>query len=201
MHRLAACFHIARQRCKFFPSIQEILEASRSEIRDALLLDAERAWEALLGDFGEWYFSRVDGHGLPTEVGVKSRGGRFIGPPRLPPATEYALRQVGGYAYVGDCDPERLRWIRKDFIEAYLRYVETDGLKHLPARFEELPKEIHDAIHRVLKPMDSEKEQTTQKEPLEKADAPSPAAPNHQGRPGNLERTSVAEVAARGMGA
>jgi hypothetical protein len=200
-HRLAACFHMARQRCKFFPSIQEILEASRSEIRDALLLDADRAWEALLGDFREWYFCRVDGHAVRTEVGVKPRGGKFLGPPDLPPATEYALRQVGGYAYVGDCDPEQIRWIRKDFIEAYLRYVETDGLKQLPARFEELPREIQDAIHRVLKPMDSEKKQTTQKEPLEKAGAPAPAVPNQQRRPGNLERTSVAEAAAGGLGA
>jgi hypothetical protein len=199
--RLADCFHRARQRSKYFPSISEILEASQSETRGSLLLTAERAWEALLADFREWYFCRVDGHGVRTEVGVKSRRGKLVGPPHLSPATEYALRQVGGYAYVGDCDPEQIRWIRKDFIEAYLRYMETDGLKQLPARFEDMPREIQDAIERVLKPMDSEKKPTTQKELLAKAEAPAPAAPNHQGRPGNPERGGLAEAATGGLGA
>lgn len=54
-------------------------------------------------------------------------------PPTLTVQEEYALRQIGWWQAIQRQEPEKISFLRRDFIATYKRYMETNGLKELPA--------------------------------------------------------------------
>ena len=120
-----AC-QLATETCNFFPTPAEILSAVKTQVNDQESLDGERAWENFQEYILRWGTDRTP----------LFSGGRVIYPPDLDPATEYALRQVGGVHYVGRLPEDQVFWVRKNFLESYKRFNETDGLKQIPGREE-----------------------------------------------------------------
>lgn len=116
----AACTR-ALKVCKFFPKPAEILDQITAREKDGNQLEGERAWVALQEFIREW----------GTDLMPLCSGGRMIGPPPLDDATAYAVRQCGGYSYVSRPPEESAHWVRKNFLEHYSRFTETDGLSRI----------------------------------------------------------------------
>ena len=75
-------------------------------------LQAEQAWD--------WVQHYIRNHWHPDI-------GHFQGAPEIPPATEYAIRQVRGLGRIARPDDHEVDFIRKGFLEAHQRFVVEDG--------------------------------------------------------------------------
>lgn len=123
---LAVGCELALKECKFFPKPAEVIERSRPAAQDQLALRAEQAWTVLQAHITKW---GTDGTPLYS-------GGRVIHPPKLDDPTSFAVRQIGSLSYVGRHADEAEVWVRKSFLEHYIRFVGTDGLSRIPGREE-----------------------------------------------------------------
>jgi hypothetical protein len=112
-----SALEIALQRClrelKFYPSVSEIRERAPSQNKQLL---SEQAWNEV--------WRQVEKFGAYRK--------HFPEAPAFDAATEYALRQVGGYLYlctvgVNERGESPLAFIRRDFLQAFERFVNEGG--------------------------------------------------------------------------
>lgn len=129
--------------CKFFPTIAEILAIAQPAAKDAILLAAERAWDEYQKRIQT--FCTLDGIEQP-----RFQGGQRIDPPELDAATEHAVRQCGGRWAIEYGDPRQEHFRRRDFLAAWVRYTDTDGLKQLPTRVADLAPELQGEVQKLL---------------------------------------------------
>jgi len=110
--------HQAFTRCyqelKFFPTISEIRERAPAVQNKQLL--SEQAWNEV--------WRQVEKYGSYRRHHPEA--------PAFDAATEYALRQVGGYLYlcsvgVNERGESPLAFIRRDFLQAFDRFVSEGG--------------------------------------------------------------------------
>lgn len=116
------------QTGKFFPTIADIHSNVEAPLKDLAILDAERAWDKVLGIGERWGIDEDRNEFIPIYT-----GGRMFLPPTLTVQEEYALRQIGWWQAIQRQEPEKISFLRRDFIATYKRYMETNGLKELPA--------------------------------------------------------------------
>jgi hypothetical protein len=140
---LDTCCRAAAKICRFFPTPADIRAQLKMTQADAVTLEAERAWDALQKRIADFY---CDESGIEYP---RYQGGQVIHPPRLDSATEYAMRQCGGRYAIEYGPKENTHFVRKDFIAAYVRYRQTNGLKSLPG-FHDMPQKIGDALRPLL---------------------------------------------------
>jgi hypothetical protein len=110
---VAAAFSKAEKSLKFWPSPGEV----RAFVPiDAMLepIEAALKWDTVLA-----YAVRCS-----PDYPDKN-------PPRILPRTQSAINAAGGLGYVRECDRESLTWVRKRFIEAYVRYGELQQSEYL----------------------------------------------------------------------
>ena len=101
---------------------------------------ADRAWLAVQDRLAEWYYDPgIDGgpwlpcfsmrHPGADYTGrvTEHNGGYLIGPPRLDPAIDCAVRRVGGWDRLRSLDGKAHDFVRRDFIEAHQRSAEVRG--------------------------------------------------------------------------
>lgn len=112
-----SALEVAFQRClrelKFYPTVSEIRD--RAPVQNKLLL-SEQAWNEV--------WRQVEKYG--------SYRRHFPEAPAFDAATEYALRQVGGYLYVcsvgvNERGESPLTFIRRDFMTAFDRFLSEGG--------------------------------------------------------------------------
>lgn len=113
----ASALEVAFQRCvrelKFYPSVSEIRERAPSQNKQLL---SEQAWNEV--------WRQVEKFGAYRKHHPEA--------PAFDAATEYALRQVGGYLYlcsitVNDRGESPLAFVRRDFLAAYDRFTTEGG--------------------------------------------------------------------------
>jgi hypothetical protein len=95
-------------RPSMMPPIKFILE--RTGVNPTLL--SEQAWD--------WIQVYVRKH---WHVDI----GHFQGAPQIPPATDYAVRQVGGLARIAYRSDRDTDFVRKGFLDAHQRFTAEDG--------------------------------------------------------------------------
>ncbi len=114
--------HAAMKRalkgCKFFPSIAEIRACVEKPEADAETLEAERSWRGLERRRAEW----------GMDLTPVFQGGKFHYAPELDAATSYALAALGGWERFCNYETDLYALMRRDFIAAYKRHRETEGL-------------------------------------------------------------------------
>ena len=123
-----ACCAKHLQTGKFFPTVADIRGNIEAPIKDAGQLESERAWDKVLMISDRWGIDEETHEFIP----IYSKG-KLNYPPPLTTAEDYALRQIGWYQAIDRQDPEKMTWMRRDFIAAHKRFVETNGLQELPA--------------------------------------------------------------------
>jgi hypothetical protein len=87
-----------------FPTPAHLLELVDSARSVSKELEAERAWQALLGAIDRYYH---------PDIGWKG--------PHLGERFEHAARSAGGVHYISQCSEADLVWAKKRFTECYLR--------------------------------------------------------------------------------
>lgn len=121
----AACIAVVRtHQAGRLPLPGDILAKVHGADQDAKQLEAERAWEQLQYSFVDWGFDESTGWFMR-----RWRGGKLEDAPEFSAVTEYAVRQCGGLRAVIYCSDKNFPFVRKDFITAYIRYVETGSLQ------------------------------------------------------------------------
>ena len=101
---------------------------------------ADRAWLAAQKRLSDWHYDpAIDGGPWLPRFSVRHpgadytgrvtehNGGYLIGPPRLDPAIDYAVRRVGGWDRLRSLDGKAHDFVRRDFIEAHQRSAEVRG--------------------------------------------------------------------------
>ena len=117
--------------------VRQQLDRLKTEVRKTA---ADQAWLAVQDRLAEWsYDPGVDGgpwlprfsmrHPGADYTGrvTEHNGGYLIGPPRLHPAIDYAVRRVGGWDRIRSLDAKAHDFVRRDFIEAHQRAAEVRG--------------------------------------------------------------------------
>lgn len=105
--------------CKFMPPVAELREFAsmgQKAATNRVTMAAETEWEAI-----DKHVARYGGTVYPSDP-----------PLALTAAGEYAFRRIGWRLAVADAGPGDLHWLHKNFVEAYVLYADTDGLKALP---------------------------------------------------------------------
>jgi len=110
---IEAAFTRCVRELKFYPTVSEVRE--RAPAANPKLL-SEQAWEEV--------WRQVQKFGSYRK--------HFPEAPAFDAATEYALRQVGGYLYVcsvgvNDRGESPLTFIRRDFLQAFERFLNSGG--------------------------------------------------------------------------
>lgn len=126
--RLEIAIRKCTDECRYFPVFADLIRCLRpsQEELDAVQDElAERAWQDTL----EWC----------CQNGNLPEGARIIGV--LNYREKEALRVAGGANRVESCSKEELVWVRKLFIEAYLRQERIEAMDLMA-----LPEEMQDAL-------------------------------------------------------
>ncbi len=134
VERLEQAMEAAGRTSEFFPTPAKVRRMAGEQEKQPLeldsardLLDSERAWDRLRA-----YIRRWGADCIPEFLGLDQGGkGIFERPEPFDDATEWALRQCGGYAAVVNTPVEDLHFVRERFIKAYQRFCDTDGGKRI----------------------------------------------------------------------
>jgi hypothetical protein len=110
--QMAIAFQRARQGLKFFPKIAELRElAGACKLEKQEDIAANAAWDDV-----QEYLRKWGVNGMPVFA-----GGKEYRPPALEPRTEYALRACGGLARINAATDTNFSFVKKEFLEAWLR--------------------------------------------------------------------------------
>ena len=130
--QLETCLSRSIAELRFMPKVAELLELAGTSQRllvtgakDELTLEAECGWNRLVTSGLDWQ------HNVLWK------------PPAMPDAGDYATRTCGGYEAIFNKilanmdgteapDATAVHFVRQNWIDAYMRYQDTDGLKALP---------------------------------------------------------------------
>lgn len=130
MEQLRAGFERALQECRFFPNIADIracvgkpVEESKALAAAEVDLEAEKAWK--------WLEKRRDEWGEPLTPLFQN--GKTLYAPAPEEATEHALQAIGGWHRFCNYETDRYGLMRRDFLEAYRTFKQTDGFKRIGA--------------------------------------------------------------------
>lgn len=117
-----ACQRVLRTS-RFFPTPADILGQIEQADELALQAEAEGAWQQVLEYVRHWVVPDLPG-------GVARRA------PALPPAIVAAVRVAGGLVRIESCSQDELTWVRKLFLETYMRGQKADELAALSSTAE-----------------------------------------------------------------
>lgn len=141
VEELDVALRITAQECKNFPTIADIRGFIKKQVVAVEQFEAEKAW-----DFIRWavhQFWNADSGILPHSSSVPNpkwlqryeselqveqfRGGYLIKPKPFSANLDFAIRQVGGLARIWDLAANEHDFVRRDFIQAFMRFKETGG--------------------------------------------------------------------------
>ena len=101
---LSQAFLRALKECRFFPRPAELRELAEGSTEDRKTVEAQAAWDWIL-----WFMRRC----WYPDLGISP------GAPAIPPAMEYALRQIGGIKALSCMETTNEPFLKRDFIAAY----------------------------------------------------------------------------------
>lgn len=102
-----------------FPTPAHILNILRDEDSSARAAEAEIAWQATLKTIHDFFH---------PQIGWK----KWAPQPPLAPRSESAARTAGGLEAIYLAPDDRLVWIKKEFLKAYMLSEETPSPESLP---------------------------------------------------------------------
>lgn len=108
---LGVALSIASKECRFFPVPADIIDRMPKDAnpKEIALFEAEEAWDKFKDNF----------HCYHPDLGYRG--------PKPDAAMEYAMRQIGGFERFSTTLVENENFIRKEFIEAHMRFDSTGG--------------------------------------------------------------------------